>query len=126
MDIDLFLQVHKYLDSDNSGTHSTCTTNNVAAFQTLATWLRQNGRQAFLSETGGGPTDSSCLTNLCQELAALNANSDVYLGWFGWAAGNFDSTYVLSETPTKNGDGSFTDVPLVTQCVAGEFNGRSS
>jgi endoglucanase len=120
-----FVTRHKYLDSDNSGTHSNCVTNNVAAFQTLASWLRQNGRQAFLSETGGGPNDSSCLTNMCQQLAALNANSDVFLGWFGWAAGSFDSTYVLTETPTQNGN-SWSDVPLVTQCIAGEFNGRSS
>ncbi|KAK3670877.1 Endoglucanase EG-II [Recurvomyces mirabilis] len=118
----LIFDVHKYLDSDNSGTHSSCTTNNVAAFQTLGNWLRMNKRQAILSETGGGPTDSSCLTDVCQELDELNLYSDVYLGWIGWAAGNFDPSYVLSEVPTQNSDGSFTDVPLVTQCIAGKFH----
>jgi endoglucanase len=43
-------------------------------------------------------------------------NSDVYLGYVGWAAGNFDSTYELVETPTKNGN-SWTDKPLVTSCL---------
>jgi hypothetical protein len=55
--------VHKYLDSDNSGTHSNCVTNNTGVLQTLVTWLQQNGnRQSLLSETGGGSTDSSCET----------------------------------------------------------------
>lgn len=31
---------------------------NVDRFESLADWLRDNGRQAFLTETGGGNTDS--------------------------------------------------------------------
>lgn len=116
----LIFDVHKYLDSDNSGTHLTCTTNNVAVFQTLGDWLRTNKRQAILTETGGGSSDSSCLTDVCQELAELSTYSDVYLGWTGWAAGAFATTYVLSETPTLSGS-KWTDVPLVTQCIAGQF-----
>lgn len=112
----LIFDVHKYLDSDNSGTHTSCTTNNVQVFQTLGDWLRTNKRQAILTETGGGPSDSSCLQDVCQELAELNTYADVYLGWTGWAAGAFDSSYTLSETP--NGS---QDVPLVTQCIAGQF-----
>lgn len=79
----LVFDVHKYLDSDNSGTNAECVTNNVAnAFQPLATYLRSNGRQAFLTETGGGNT-ASCETDLCQEIAYLNQNSDVFLGYIG-------------------------------------------
>ena len=80
----------------------------------------------MLTETGGGPTDSTCLTNLCGQFRTLNSYNDVYLGWIGWAAGQFDPSYVLSEVPTQNSDGSWTDVPLVSKCVAGEFNGDSS
>ncbi|EMC92290.1 glycoside hydrolase family 5 protein [Baudoinia panamericana UAMH 10762] len=116
----LIFDVHQYLDSDNSGTHSNCVTNNSASFTTLAQWLRQNGRQAILTETGGGPSDSSCLTDVCQELDTLNTNSDVYLGWIGWGAGSFDTSYVLSETPTVSGS-TYTDQKLVTQCIAGKF-----
>ncbi|KAK5712233.1 hypothetical protein LTR17_018046 [Elasticomyces elasticus] len=125
----LIFDVHKYLDSDNSGTHASCTQTNVASFNTFATYLRTNkashapiqNRQAFLTETGGGPNDASCLTDVCAELDSLNANSDVYLGWVGWGAGKFDSSYVLSETPTLSGS-TYVDVPLVKQCIAGKFH----
>lgn len=40
-----------------------CVTDNVSVFQTLVQWLEQNGRQALLSETGGGNT-ASCETEL--------------------------------------------------------------
>ena len=106
----LVFDVHKYLDSDNSGTHAECVTNNIDdAFSPLATWLRSNGRQALNTETGGGNV-ASCETYLCQQIAYLkyvnpkisgnfrtdficSANSDVYLGYLGWSAGSFDSTY---------------------------------
>ncbi|KAF2214109.1 glycoside hydrolase family 5 protein [Cercospora zeae-maydis SCOH1-5] len=117
----IIFDVHQYLDSDGSGTHTNCVTNNADAFQSLGDYLRQNKRQAILTETGGGPTDSSCLTNLCAQFDVLNQYSDVYLGWTSWAAGKFDSSYELTETPTKNANGGWTDVQLVTQCVVGKF-----
>jgi endoglucanase len=114
----LIFDVHKYLDSDNSGTHTECVTNNIdSAFSPLATWLRTNKRQALNSETGGGNT-ASCEQDLCQQIAYLNQNSDVFLGYVGWAAGSFSpTTYELAETPTKNGN-SWTDQALVKQCIA--------
>ncbi|PVH89393.1 glycoside hydrolase family 5 protein [Cadophora sp. DSE1049] len=113
----LIFDVHKYLDSDNSGTHSECVTDNVAgAFQPLATWLRVNKRQAMLTETGGGNV-ASCVQYMCSQVAFLNANSDVYLGYVGWSAGSFDSSYVLTETPS--GSGSYwQDTLLVKSCLA--------
>ena len=67
----LIFDVHKYLDSDNSGTHSECVTNNIDdAFSPLATWLRSNNRQALNTETGGGNV-ASCETYLCQQIAYL-------------------------------------------------------
>lgn len=67
----LIFDVHKYLDSDNSGTHPECVKNNIDdAFAPLATWLRQNKRQAILTETGGGNT-ASCQTYMCQQIAYL-------------------------------------------------------
>ncbi|KAJ9628844.1 Endoglucanase EG-II [Taxawa tesnikishii (nom. ined.)] len=121
----LVFDVHAYLDSDNSGTHASCTTNNINnAFSPLATWLRSNKRQAMLTETGGGPNDSTCLTDVCQELLYLMSNSDVFLGWTGWGAGMFDTSYVLSETPSGS-VGAYTDQPLVKKCIAGVFNGAT-
>lgn len=57
----LVFDVHQYLDFDNSGTHDTCAVNNTVGFATLATWLRSNGRQAIIGETGAGGTDSVSL-----------------------------------------------------------------
>lgn len=113
----LIFDVHKYLDSDNSGGGADCVTNNIAdAFQPLATWLNSVGRQAILTETGG-PNTSNCATYLCQEIAFLNANSNVYIGYVGWAAGSFSaSTYALTETPTDN-NGVWTDQSLVSSCI---------
>ncbi|KAG8952224.1 hypothetical protein FRC04_004931 [Tulasnella sp. 424] len=85
----LIFDVHKYLDSDNSGTHAECTTDNIqSSFLPLAQWLRCNGRQAFLSETGGGNVQS-CVTYLCAQLSFIKHNSDVFLGYTGWSAGAF-------------------------------------
>ncbi|KAG6830293.1 hypothetical protein H0H92_001371 [Tricholoma furcatifolium] len=109
----LIFDVHKYLDSDNSGTHADCVTSNVDVLTTLVQWLQANGnRQALLSETGGGNTQS-CYTDLYDELAFVKANSANIAGFTVWSAGAFDTTYVLTLTP--NADGS--DQPLWTQAV---------
>ncbi|KAI3326244.1 glycoside hydrolase family 5 protein [Xylariaceae sp. AK1471] len=112
----LVFDVHKYSDSDNSGTHTECTTDNISsAFAPLADWLRTNKRQAINTEMGGGNTES-CAKYVCDQIAYLNQNADVYLGYVGWSAGAFDpSTYELSEVPTKNGN-SWSDSALVKAC----------
>jgi endoglucanase len=113
----LIFDVHKYLDSDNSGTHADCVTNNIdSSWAPLATWLRQNGRQALNTETGGGNV-ADCVTYICQQIAYQAQNSDVFLGYLGWSAGAFGTTYVLSEVPTKNGN-TWTDSMLVKSCMA--------
>ncbi|RPD82337.1 cellulase-domain-containing protein [Lentinus tigrinus ALCF2SS1-7] len=109
----LIFDVHKYLDSDNSGTHPDCTTDNVQVFQDLVNFLQANGnRQAILSETGGGNT-ASCETLLANELAFVKNNFPTMVGFSVWAAGAFDTTYVLTQTPFVNG----TDQALWTAAV---------
>ncbi|KAI6856552.1 Endoglucanase [Hortaea werneckii] len=120
----LIFDVHQYLDSDGSGTHTECTTSNADTFKSFGDWLRENNRQAMLTETGGGPNADSCLTNLCEQFEVLNNYSDVYLGWTGWAAGAFAPSYEISETPSGS-PGSYTDQPLVKQCIVGKFTGSS-
>lgn len=67
----LVFDVHKYLDSDNSGTNAECVTNNIdGAWAPLAAWLRSNNRLALNTETGGGNT-ASCESYLCQQIAYL-------------------------------------------------------
>ncbi len=71
----LVFDVHKYLDSDNSGTHAECVTNNIdGAFAPLAAWLRSNKRLALNTETGGGNT-ASCEMYLCQQIAYLKSRT---------------------------------------------------
>ncbi|KAI0014805.1 endoglucanase 2 [Xylariomycetidae sp. FL0641] len=113
----LLLDVHKYLDEDNSGTHELCTTDNVDAFTALAQFLRQNGRKGLVSETGAS-SDGSCLTNFKAQNTVINANADVFVGLVAWAAGSFDSSYVLSLTPTDDGQ----DNELLKQAVLGPWN----
>ncbi|KAG8812763.1 hypothetical protein FRC17_001836, partial [Serendipita sp. 399] len=108
----LVFDVHKYLDVDNSGTHDECTTDNLGVFQTLVSWLKQNNRQAILSETGGGHTQS-CYTALNSQLAYIKNNYPTMLGFTVWSAGAFATTYELSVTP--NADGS--DQQLWIQAV---------
>ncbi|KIO31992.1 glycoside hydrolase family 5 protein, partial [Tulasnella calospora MUT 4182] len=110
----LIFDVHKYLDVDNSGTHVECTTDNIqSSFLPLAQWLRCNGRQAFLSETGGGNVQS-CVTYMCAQLSFIKHNSDVFLGYTGWSAGAFYASwnYILTEVP--NGS---QDTLLVSSCL---------
>jgi endoglucanase len=60
----LLLDIHKYLDVDNSGTHAECVTDNVAAFATVADFLRQNGRKGLVSETGASSAASVGLLSI--------------------------------------------------------------
>jgi len=109
----LLFDVHQYLDSDNSGTSATCVTNNTGVLETLVTFLKDNGnRQAILSETGGGET-TSCYTYLGEELAYVKSAYPNLVGFSVWAAGAFDTSYVLSVTPYSNG----TDQTLWTEAV---------
>jgi len=124
----LIIDVHQYLDAENgwSGKSSECSNAGIdgIALGALATWLERNGRQAFLTETGGGNTES-CVTYLRQQLGFLSKNSNVFLGYTAWAAGSFNSDYVLSLTPKQNGD-SWTDTTLVKEAVAQCFTDPSS
>lgn len=136
----LIFDVHKYSDSDNSGTHTECVTDNIdGAFAPLASYARQNKRLVMNTEFGGGP-NSGCVSYLQKQLAYLNSNSDgkpycicsstshfltcfvVYLGWTGWSAGAFATNYTLSLVPTKNGNG-WTDAMLVSQALKPAFTG---
>ena len=56
----LVMDIHRYLDINNSGQHQECTTDNVEAFKTVAKWLRQNNRKAIVSETGASMDPTVC------------------------------------------------------------------
>ncbi|KAI0527941.1 endoglucanase 2 [Xylaria bambusicola] len=120
----LLLDIHKYLDEDNSGTHAACTTDNVDAFTTVAEYLRTKGRKGFISETGAS-SDASCIPAFCAQNTFINTNSDVFTGLVAWGAGSFSTSYVLSLTPT-NQNGRLVDSTLMTQCVLATWNNAHS
>ncbi|KAI2613336.1 glycoside hydrolase family 5 protein [Hypoxylon sp. NC1633] len=111
----LLLDIHKYLDEDNSGTHAECTTDNTDAFTALAEFLREKERNGFISETGASK-DASCFKAFCAQNALINENADVFVGLVGWGAGSFDTSYVLSLTPSKK-NGGLVDNQLMSQCL---------
>ncbi|KAI0802367.1 endoglucanase 2 [Xylaria sp. FL0064] len=120
----LLLDIHKYLDEDNSGTHAACTTDNVDAFGTVAQYLRSKGRKGFISETGAS-SDASCMTAFCAQNSFINTNSDVFTGLVAWGAGSFSTSYVLSLTPS-NQNGRLVDSALVKQCLLAPWTNAHS
>ncbi|KAG2068888.1 cellulase-domain-containing protein [Suillus decipiens] len=94
----LIMDVHRYLDSDGSGTNTECVTNGIEdTWDPLSTWLRANGRLALNSETG------------------------VILGYVGWAAGSFSTSYVLSQVPSYSGN-AWNDTLLVSRAMSPRTN----
>lgn len=64
----LIFDVHLYLNQYGNGDTPECITNGISkVWAPLATWLRTSGRQAIVSETGGGNT-ATCVEAVCQEL----------------------------------------------------------
>ncbi|PYH99050.1 glycoside hydrolase [Aspergillus ellipticus CBS 707.79] len=97
----LIYEMHQYLDSDGSGTSSTCVSSTIGAerISTATTWLRDNGKLAVLGEFAGGANE------VCQEavtgmLDAMESNSDVWLGGMWWSAGPWWGDYIFSLEPS--------------------------
>ena len=67
----LILDIHKYLDENNSGTHEECVFDNVDAFTELADFLRKNKRKGLVSETGAS-NDASVAFSFYLFLSAAN------------------------------------------------------
>ena len=79
----LIFDVHKYFDSDNSGTHINCVDNHINdSFSPLATYLRQNQRMAVLSEAGGGSENPSCITRtFLVQSSSCHPHKNLHLGF---------------------------------------------
>ena len=98
-------EVHQYLDSDNSGTHTSCVsaTYGSAAMANFTAWLRANGKRGFLGEFAGA-NNGTCLAAINDQITYLESNSDVYLGWAWWAAGPWWGSYMYSIESTNTGN----------------------
>lgn len=60
------------------------------------------------------------MTKFCEQNEYIAKNDDVIVGFVGWGAGGFDSSYVLTLTPSQSGD-TWTDNKLMKQCIMAPF-----
>lgn len=94
------IEVHQYLDSDSSGTHTSCVSPKEARERLagFTQWLRANHQRGFLGEFGASAS-APCLLALDSMLAAIDAAPDVWAGWTYWAAGGWWGNYPFSVQP---------------------------
>ncbi|CAG9952287.1 unnamed protein product [Clonostachys rosea f. rosea IK726] len=96
----LVYEMHQYLDSDSSGTHTECVsaTIGVERVKEATQWLKDNNKIGILGETAGAVNDV-CREAVKGELQYLLDNSDVWKGWLWWAAGPWWADYMFSLEP---------------------------
>ncbi|MFT4171290.1 MAG: glycoside hydrolase family 5 protein [Rhodocyclaceae bacterium] len=101
----MMFEVHQYLDSDASGTHSTCSSATTGSQRIAAVteWARRNGRQLFLAEFAGGNNDT-CKAAVTDMLAYMEQNRDVWAGWTWWAGGPWWGEYMFTLEPVNGVD----------------------
>ncbi len=99
-------EFHQYLDSNYSGTHSACDRNEDArqALVKVSAWLRKNGKRGYLGEFGGSK-QQACITGLSALTETVAEDSDVWIGWAYWAAGEWwPEDEALNIQPRKGQD----------------------
>ncbi|TAQ84851.1 hypothetical protein B7494_g6824 [Chlorociboria aeruginascens] len=82
--------IHEYLDSDFSGTHSDCTELASTNLAPLTAWLQQYGFKAMITEFGAA-NGTECASYV-SDIINYMANNEEYIGWTAWAAGPFWGT----------------------------------
>ncbi|KAJ5709349.1 endo-a-1-4-glucanase, partial [Penicillium malachiteum] len=93
-------EMHQYLDSDGSGTSSTCVSSTIgqSRVESATEWLIENNKVGILGEFAGGVND------VCEEaiegmLTYMEENSAAWLGAMWWAAGPWWGDYIFSMEP---------------------------
>lgn len=97
--------VHQYLDSDSSGTSSTCVTSTVGAerLASFTIWLRKHGKRAVLTEFAGA-NNAVCNEAVRGMLTHIHGNADVWAGWTWFAAGPWWKDHMFSIAPSNGQD----------------------
>ena len=101
-DSNFAFEMHQYLDSDDSGTHSSCVAGkgNVV-LQAATDWARANHYKLFIGEMGWA-NNTTCLTEGTNLTNYMSKNADVWNGWTYWSAGKWISqTYMYMLTPAN-------------------------
>ncbi|KAJ4415279.1 hypothetical protein N0V82_007441 [Gnomoniopsis sp. IMI 355080] len=96
----LVYEMHQYLDSDGSGTSSTCVSTTIGKerVEAATTWLKDNGKIGIIGEFAGG-ANADCETAVEGLLDYLSENSDVWMGALWWGAGPWWADYIYSMEP---------------------------
>ena len=96
------IEVHQYLDSDSSGTHTTCVSETVGVerLESITAWAEEGNYRLFLGELGADATDL-CMTAVDNTLGYVGDHSDVWLGWSWWSAGPWWGGYFMSIEPDE-------------------------
>jgi endoglucanase len=86
--LQIAFELHRYLDSDNSGTHAACTVGRGSTMLQGATvWARAQGFKLFLGEFGWSQ-DATCPPEAATFVAYMTSNADVWKGWAYWNGGS--------------------------------------
>ncbi|KAF2220245.1 glycoside hydrolase superfamily [Elsinoe ampelina] len=101
----LIYQMHQYLDSDASGTSTTCVNSTIFVdrLQDATKWLRANKKKGLIGEFAGG-NNPTCLSALKGGLTFITQNTDVWTGALWWAAGPWWGNYIFNMEPTSGSD----------------------
>lgn len=104
-------EMHQYLDSNSSGTHTECVSADIGAKRVAKAteWLQQNNRRGFLGEFGAA-NNSVCREALHNMLDSITQNADVWIGWTYWSAGAWLGNYMFALPLAPTGATSQLDV----------------
>lgn len=99
-------EVHQYLDSDDSGTSSTCVSATIGSerLAPATAWLKSTDKNGILGETAAG-SNSVCISAIRNMFSYMKWNDDVWRGWLLWSGGPW-WRYVLAGTILDKADRS--------------------
>ncbi|MBX2854710.1 MAG: glycoside hydrolase family 5 protein [Rhodobacteraceae bacterium] len=99
------IEVHQYLDSDNSGRSPDPVSTSIGSqrIEAFQEWARSRGVRAFLGEFGCGPSPRG-VAAMDEILCEMSRSPEVWIGWTAWAAGAWwPSDYPLLLEPGPDG-----------------------
>jgi endoglucanase len=99
------IEVHQYLDADNSGTKRFVVSPTIGSerLKAFVGWCREHRMRAFLGEFAV-PVVPQAQEALEDMLASMERDRDVWLGWTWWAAGARWNEYMFTLEPKAGAD----------------------
>jgi endoglucanase len=104
-DNNYLIEVHQYLDSDNSGTKPVVMSPTIGSerLRGFTAWCRKNHKKAFLGEFAApdSPLGKQAIEDM---LTYMETNRDVWVGFTWWAAGSRWGEYMFTLEPKGGRD----------------------